>query len=61
MTSQNNFRTYVESDVFQKKNMWEMYQEPVPKFSDTNIISDKPLELFNMTKDETDYLWYTTR
>ncbi|ONK55389.1 uncharacterized protein A4U43_UnF3990 [Asparagus officinalis] len=58
--SQHNYRTYVEYEAFRKKNVWEMYTEEIPKFSESQIIGTSPMELFNLTKDETDYVWYTT-
>lgn len=38
-----------------------MYQESVPNFERTSLHANELLELYNMTKDTTDYLWYTTR
>ncbi|WOL18586.1 beta-galactosidase 11-like [Canna indica] len=60
VNSQHNARTYVVSDVTNKKNQWQMYQENIPTSKQATIKSKGPLELYNMTKDTTDYLWYTT-
>uniref|UniRef100_A0A804PEM5 Beta-galactosidase 11 n=1 Tax=Zea mays TaxID=4577 RepID=A0A804PEM5_MAIZE len=38
-----------------------MYSETVPKYRDTKVRTKEPLEQYNQTKDDTDYLWYTTR
>lgn len=38
-----------------------MYMEHIPQMRDTHVIAREALELFNMTKDTSDYLWYTTR
>lgn len=38
-----------------------MHKDHIPRFRDTRVRSRSTLELFNMTKDTSDYLWYTTR
>lgn len=58
---QHNERSYHISDVTSKNNKWEMYSEMVPKYRDTKVRAKEPLEQYNQTKDDTDYLWYTTR
>ncbi|XP_047310632.1 beta-galactosidase 13-like [Impatiens glandulifera] len=39
---------------------WEMHQESVPEIDDLKIKNKMPLELYNTTKDTSDYLWYST-
>jgi hypothetical protein len=39
--------------VFEKKT--------IPKYHDTKVRPQEPLEQYNQTKDARDYLWYTTR
>jgi hypothetical protein len=58
---QHSERSFHTSDVTSKNNQWEMYSETVPKYRDTKVRTKEPLEQYNQTKDDTDYLWYTTR
>ncbi|XP_062094078.1 beta-galactosidase 6 isoform X2 [Humulus lupulus] len=46
---------------FESTNMWTKYREVIPNFEDTKIRANTLLEHMNMTKDETDYIWYTLR
>ncbi|XP_052184799.1 beta-galactosidase 13-like [Diospyros lotus] len=39
---------------------WEMFQESVPDRSQLDINFMQPLELYNLTKDTSDYAWYIT-
>ncbi|XP_010941318.1 beta-galactosidase 11 [Elaeis guineensis] len=61
VNAQHNSRTFHAAGETNKNDKWHMFQERIPKFRNTRIISSKPLELYNMTKDTTDYMWYTTR
>ncbi|KAG1360978.1 putative protein MCM10 [Cocos nucifera] len=61
VNAQHNARTFNTADVTRKNDKWEMFQERIPKFLKRGIVASKPLELYNMTKDTTDYVWYTTR
>ncbi|XP_017702106.2 beta-galactosidase 11-like [Phoenix dactylifera] len=61
VNAQHNARTFNTADVTGKNDKWYMFQERIPKFRDSGIVTSKPLELYNMTKDVTDYMWYTTR
>lgn len=38
-----------------------MYKEPILKYRHTSVKTQEPQELFEMTKDKTDYAWYSTR
>ncbi|KAJ3692808.1 hypothetical protein LUZ60_011903 [Juncus effusus] len=60
VNAQHNARTFHVVKQNQQKNEWMMYQERIVRFRDTSMKTREPLELFNMTKDKTDYLWYTT-
>ncbi|PNT68547.1 beta-galactosidase 11 [Brachypodium distachyon] len=62
VNSQHNQRTFHFSDQTVQGNVWEMYTESdkVPTYKFTNIRTQKPLEAYNLTKDKTDYVWYTT-
>ncbi|KAK1305346.1 Beta-galactosidase 11 [Acorus calamus] len=60
VNAQHNARTFHVSKEANRNADWKMYQEDVPKLSDSAIRAMEPLELLNITKDTTDYLWYTT-
>uniref|UniRef100_A0A0D9XAK8 Beta-galactosidase n=1 Tax=Leersia perrieri TaxID=77586 RepID=A0A0D9XAK8_9ORYZ len=61
VNSQHNQRTFHFADQTVQNNVWEMFSdEKVPRYSQTKIRTQRPLEQYNMTKDKTDYLWYTT-
>ncbi|CAA6663225.1 unnamed protein product [Spirodela intermedia] len=62
VNAQHSARTYHVSKEANKKHGhgWKMYQEAVPTFSRTSIRANGPMELMNLTKDTTDYLWYST-
>ncbi|KAJ6906384.1 beta-galactosidase 13-like [Populus alba x Populus x berolinensis] len=57
VVSQHNSRNFVKS---RKKNKleWNMYSETIP--AQLQVDSSLPKELYNLTKDKTDYVWYTT-
>ncbi|ONM23190.1 Beta-galactosidase 11 [Zea mays] len=57
---QHSERSFHTSDVTSKNNQWEMFSETIPKYRDTKVRTKEPLEQYNQTKDDTDYLWYTT-
>ncbi|PIN25789.1 Beta-galactosidase [Handroanthus impetiginosus] len=40
---------------------WKFVKEPIGVWSDSNFTYQGILEHLNVTKDQTDYLWYTTR
>ncbi|KAF8406609.1 hypothetical protein HHK36_008698 [Tetracentron sinense] len=60
IVSQHNSRSYRKSKVANKNLQWKMSHENIPTISEVPIRSKSPLELMNLTKDTTDYLWYTT-
>ncbi|CAL1379841.1 unnamed protein product [Linum trigynum] len=41
------------------EHQWEEYREAIPTFSDTTVRFNQIEEQTNITKDSTDYLWYT--
>ncbi|KVH96032.1 Galactose-binding domain-like protein [Cynara cardunculus var. scolymus] len=59
IVAQHNSRTFIPS---RKANRfkWESYREIVPTSRDLPVHSKSPMELTSMTKDTTDYLWYST-
>uniref|UniRef100_M1A6P4 Beta-galactosidase n=1 Tax=Solanum tuberosum TaxID=4113 RepID=M1A6P4_SOLTU len=59
VVSQHNSRNFVPSE--KAKNLkWEMYQEKVPTISELALKNREPLELYSLTKDKSDYAWYST-
>lgn len=61
MFVQHSERSYHTADKATKNNVWEMFSELIPRYKQTNIRNKEPLEQYNLTKDDSDYLWYTTR
>ncbi|CAI9275733.1 unnamed protein product [Lactuca saligna] len=59
IVSQHNSRSFVLSKKANKFK-WESYREPIPIAKDLPVMSKTPLELTSMTKDTTDYMWYST-
>ncbi|XVE48861.1 hypothetical protein DITRI_Ditri01bG0035800 [Diplodiscus trichospermus] len=58
VTAQHNSRNLVRSAIANKNLNWEMYSEEVP--SQLGSMTKEPRELYELTKDTTDYAWYTT-
>ncbi|KAM3344125.1 beta-galactosidase 13 isoform X1 [Capsicum galapagoense] len=59
VVSQHNSRNFMTSE--KAKNLkWEMYQEKVPTIADLPLKNRVPLELYTLTKDTSDYAWYST-
>ncbi|XP_052198181.1 beta-galactosidase 6 isoform X2 [Diospyros lotus] len=56
-----NFRRTTPSQMFNSSERWEEFKDVIPSIFDTSIKSNTLLEHMNMTKDTTDYLWYTFR
>uniref|UniRef100_A0ACD5XZP6 Uncharacterized protein n=1 Tax=Avena sativa TaxID=4498 RepID=A0ACD5XZP6_AVESA len=57
---QHNERSYHTTEESTENNVWEMYSEPIPRYKQTTLRTKEPLEQYNLTKDNSDYLWYTT-
>ncbi|KAJ1693073.1 hypothetical protein LUZ63_009771 [Rhynchospora breviuscula] len=60
VNAQHNSRTFHTAKETQEKNAWKMYKEPILKYGQTAVRRQEPQELFEMTKDKTDYVWYST-
>ncbi|KAK4377366.1 hypothetical protein RND71_003662 [Anisodus tanguticus] len=59
IVSLHNSRNFIASE--KAKNLkWEMYQEKVPTINDLSLKNKVPLELYSLTKDTSDYAWYST-
>lgn len=62
VNAQHNSRSFTPVVEIRKKRKWKMFKDHIPRYQDQGIVRNyEPLELMNMTKDTTDYLWYTTR
>ncbi|XP_077246254.1 beta-galactosidase 11-like [Tasmannia lanceolata] len=60
INTQHNARNYMHRDESNRNMHWTMFQEKIPKLKRSHIKNSEPLEHLNVTKDESDYLWYTT-
>ncbi|OMO74496.1 hypothetical protein CCACVL1_16661 [Corchorus capsularis] len=58
ITAQHNARNFVRSQTANKNFNWQMYQEFVP--TQLGSMSKEAMELYGLTKDKTDYGWFTT-
>ncbi|KAJ9189570.1 hypothetical protein P3X46_000845 [Hevea brasiliensis] len=58
VVSQHNVRNFVKPNTENKKMKWEMTSEVIP--TQLKASSKIPMELYGLTKDVTDYAWYTT-
>ncbi|XP_013621401.1 PREDICTED: beta-galactosidase 6 [Brassica oleracea var. oleracea] len=56
-----NMRVTTPVQVFNVPDKWEVFRESIPTFSDTPLKTKALLEHTNLTKDKSDYLWYTLR
>lgn len=60
VTAQHSARNFVTVNTDKNLN-WEFYQEPIPTFETLPIKNVIPIELYFLTKDVSDYAWYSTR
>ncbi|KAF6166452.1 hypothetical protein GIB67_038189 [Kingdonia uniflora] len=61
VVSQHNARNFRKSKNANKDRKWVMSQDVIPTIGDCHVKEQSTMELFNQTKDISDYLWYTTR
>ncbi|CAL0330050.1 unnamed protein product [Lupinus luteus] len=61
VNTKSNKRVINPVQSFSSTDKWEQFQDVIPKFEDTLLISNQLLEHMNLTKDKSDYLWYTLR
>uniref|UniRef100_A0A1J3EAL3 Beta-galactosidase n=1 Tax=Noccaea caerulescens TaxID=107243 RepID=A0A1J3EAL3_NOCCA len=54
-----NIRVTTPVQVFNVPDQWEVFRETIPTFSGASLKTNALLEHTNLTKDTTDYLWYT--
>ncbi|XP_010444300.1 PREDICTED: beta-galactosidase 6 [Camelina sativa] len=55
-----NVRFTTPVQLFNVPDKWEVFRETIPAFPGTALKTNALLEHTNLTKDKTDYLWYTT-
>ncbi|XP_022991143.1 beta-galactosidase 16-like [Cucurbita maxima] len=58
---QYNTRTMKAVHKFDSSYKWQEFNEPIPNFDQTTLRENKLLEQTGITKDSSDYLWYTMR
>ncbi|KAG6602115.1 Beta-galactosidase 16, partial [Cucurbita argyrosperma subsp. sororia] len=56
-----NTRTMKVVQKFNSPEKWQEFNELIPSFDQTTLRENKLLEQTGITKDSTDYLWYTMR
>ncbi|XP_031250429.1 beta-galactosidase 13-like [Pistacia vera] len=61
IVAQHSSRNYQKSEIGNKDLNWEMSHEHIPTLDNSSIKSVNPLGHWSVTKETTDYLWYTTR
>ncbi|KAL2342889.1 hypothetical protein Fmac_004174 [Flemingia macrophylla] len=59
VNEKSNKRIVSPVETFSSVNKWEQFQDVIPNFDQTSLISNSLLEHMNVTKDKSDYLWYT--
>ena len=59
IVAQHSWRNFVKSEKNSKGLKFDMYSENVPSKVEGDTLI--PGELYYLTKDKTDYAWYTTR
>lgn len=60
MVAQHNARKFHPSKKAGKLK-WVVFQESIPNINELPIKNKIPLELYSLTKDTSDYAWYSTR
>ncbi|CAN0892302.1 Beta-galactosidase 16 [Linum grandiflorum] len=61
LTTQRNTRSMILRQKLSSTEKWQEYKETIPDFDSTAIKADKLFDQLGMTKDTSDYLWYTFR
>nr|XP_017217998.1 PREDICTED: beta-galactosidase 13-like [Daucus carota subsp. sativus] len=59
VVSQHNSRNFVTVNTDNNLD-WEFYREPIPTIETLPIKNPTPIELYSLTKDVSDYAWYST-
>ncbi|GLT47141.1 hypothetical protein SLA2020_208550 [Shorea laevis] len=61
VSTQYGTRGMVTSQKLDSIGKWEEFSESIPDFDNTSLRANMLLEQMNVTKDTSDYLWYTFR
>ncbi|KAL9233365.1 hypothetical protein vseg_008379 [Gypsophila vaccaria] len=61
ITTECSTRTAIPNIELSSAEKWGTYHDILPTFSNTSFEADALLEHMNVTKDKSDYLWYTVR
>ncbi|KDP32835.1 hypothetical protein JCGZ_12127 [Jatropha curcas] len=61
VNTQYNTRSMIKSRRFNPTETWEEYEETIPAFDKTSLRETSLLDHMSITKDQSDYLWYTFR
>ncbi|GAA0140504.1 galactosidase [Lithospermum erythrorhizon] len=59
IVAQHNARTFTQT-LKARNFKWDVYQEKVPTIAKLKLKSKSPLELYSLTRDTSDYAWYST-
>ncbi|KAL1541165.1 beta-galactosidase 13-like isoform X2 [Salvia divinorum] len=59
VVAQHSSRNFVVSNTAKLRG-WEMWRESVPTYDNLEVKSVSPRELYSLTKDTSDYAWYST-
>ncbi|GKV20944.1 hypothetical protein SLEP1_g30987 [Rubroshorea leprosula] len=58
IVAQHNARNFIRSEIANKNLDWKINKQKLP--SQFPLMSKEPFELYSLTKDTTDYAWYST-
>ncbi|TQE01673.1 hypothetical protein C1H46_012737 [Malus baccata] len=61
VNTKQNKRIIRSTKKFDAMDKWQKFTDVIPNFENTSLQSDTLLEHMNVTKDVSDYLWYTLR
>ncbi|KAJ7965525.1 Beta-galactosidase [Quillaja saponaria] len=61
VSTQQSTRSMISKLQFDSTDKWQAYKEAIPNFDNTLVRADTLLDHISMTKDTSDYLWYTFR
>ncbi|KAK7318410.1 hypothetical protein RJT34_03110 [Clitoria ternatea] len=58
VNTKSNRRIIEPVQTFSSEDKWEQFQDVIPNFDQTSLVSNSLLEHMNITKDKSDYLWF---
>ncbi|GKV46801.1 hypothetical protein SLEP1_g53766 [Rubroshorea leprosula] len=59
VNTEYNERSSMQRIMLGEADSWDEFRDVIPEFSDTTLQANALLEHMNMTKDKSDYLWYS--